>query len=243
MDNAGNLCGTTQGNPGAGDYGTVFALTPSGGGWTYTLLYRFTGGSDGANPYSTLVFDASGNLYGTTKAGGANGYVVVLELTLGPMVTLNPPSLNFGSVPIYGKKLKSTTLTNSGNATLHITDITITGDTRDFSQTNNCPDPGSLGAEDYCTITVTFLPESYGNHSADVSITDDAPGSPQQVPLSGYAFNPCRGVCGRCTYGCICDPLSGGCVPQLGDEASKSQQCGSEPAFPLGEQNLEWTRK
>ena len=45
MDNAGNLYGTTQGNPGAGDYGTVFELTPSAaGGWTYTPLYGFTRG-------------------------------------------------------------------------------------------------------------------------------------------------------------------------------------------------------
>jgi hypothetical protein len=45
-------------------------LTHSGGQWTYTSLHDFTGGSDGGFPISNLVFDASGNLYGTASAGG-----------------------------------------------------------------------------------------------------------------------------------------------------------------------------
>ncbi len=69
MDAAGNLYGTTTAD-GAYGYGNVFKLTHSNGSWTYTSLHDFTGGSDGANPYSTLVFDAQGNLYGTTDLGG-----------------------------------------------------------------------------------------------------------------------------------------------------------------------------
>jgi uncharacterized repeat protein (TIGR03803 family) len=86
MDQAGSLYGTTF-SDGAHGLGSVFKLTPSGGGtWTYTSLYDFTGGSDGANPYSNLVFDASGNLYGTTSAGGtglacSGGCGVVFEIT------------------------------------------------------------------------------------------------------------------------------------------------------------------
>ncbi len=53
------------------------------GAWaqTGTILYSFTGGKDGANPKSRLVLDKSGNLYGTTTAGGANGQGEVFELT------------------------------------------------------------------------------------------------------------------------------------------------------------------
>ena len=62
--------------------GSVFKLTPMGGGaWTYTSLHDFTGGSDGSSPQSTLVFDSSGNLYGTTAYGGAHGNGVVFEIT------------------------------------------------------------------------------------------------------------------------------------------------------------------
>jgi uncharacterized repeat protein (TIGR03803 family) len=64
MDGAGNLYGTTNCD-GAYSYGNVFKLTPSGGGWTYTSLHDFTGGADGAYASGPIVFDASGNLYGT----------------------------------------------------------------------------------------------------------------------------------------------------------------------------------
>ena len=60
--------------------GNVFKLTPSGGGWTYSSLHDFTGGSDGAYPYSNVTFDAAGNLYGTASGGG-RGVGVVWEIT------------------------------------------------------------------------------------------------------------------------------------------------------------------
>ena len=84
MDSAGNLYGTTVCD-GANNMGSVFKLTPSSGTWTYTDLHDFNG-SDGSNPYSNLVFDSSGNLYGTASAGGtglacAGGCGVVFEIT------------------------------------------------------------------------------------------------------------------------------------------------------------------
>jgi uncharacterized repeat protein (TIGR03803 family) len=77
----GNLYGTT--NSGGLGYGTVFELSPNGsGGWNESVLYSFTGGTDGANPtYSYVTFDSAGNLYGTAYAGGAVGYGVVYELS------------------------------------------------------------------------------------------------------------------------------------------------------------------
>ena len=65
-DAAGNLYGTAH-SGGDGRYGTVFQLDPSG---TLTVLYSFTGGSDGQYPDSGLIADAAGNLYGTTREGG-----------------------------------------------------------------------------------------------------------------------------------------------------------------------------
>ena len=79
MDNAGNLYGTTLVD-GVNSFGAVFKLTPSNGSWTYTSLHDFTNGSDGSYPYSNLVLDAEGNLYGTASQGGANGLGVVFKI-------------------------------------------------------------------------------------------------------------------------------------------------------------------
>jgi uncharacterized repeat protein (TIGR03803 family) len=78
FDKAGNLYGTTQEGGSTGG-GTVFELTPSGSGWTETTLSTF--GSDGYHPQGGLIFDSSGNLYGTTVFGGPGGGGVVYELT------------------------------------------------------------------------------------------------------------------------------------------------------------------
>lgn len=80
MDAAGNLYGTTLAG-GASQQGSVFKLTHTDGGWTYTSLHDFTGGSDGRSPYGHLVFDASGNLYGTAGWGGSTGNGLVWEIT------------------------------------------------------------------------------------------------------------------------------------------------------------------
>ncbi len=87
FDAAGDLYGTTvqggTGPTGGGGLGTVFELTPTTTGqttWTETVLHRFTN-SDGAYPLAGLVFDAAGNLYGTTSTGGTEGHGTVFELT------------------------------------------------------------------------------------------------------------------------------------------------------------------
>lgn len=77
LDSQGNLYGTadlggiTCGPLGSAGCGLVFRLSPgSNGSWTENVLYAFTGGSDGAGPLGGLIFDKSGNLYGTTSFGG-----------------------------------------------------------------------------------------------------------------------------------------------------------------------------
>jgi uncharacterized repeat protein (TIGR03803 family) len=82
IDHSGNLYGTTFYGGANGD-GAVFELTPqSGGGWVETVLFSFNDlGNDGFWPNSRLVFDASGNLYGTTFFGGTFGVGTVYELS------------------------------------------------------------------------------------------------------------------------------------------------------------------
>jgi len=87
FDQAGNLYGTTitggvgNCNSPSETCGVVYKLTPSNGGWTESVLYSFAGGSDGGNPYAGVIFDAAGNLYGTTALGGQYGNGTVYQLT------------------------------------------------------------------------------------------------------------------------------------------------------------------
>jgi hypothetical protein len=82
LDAAGNVYGVTTGR----GYGSVFKLTHSKSGWTYTSLHDFSNGSDGAQSYGEVILDAHGNIYGTTFLGGdmtscVNGCGVVWEIT------------------------------------------------------------------------------------------------------------------------------------------------------------------
>ena len=80
FDASGNLYGTTVYGGGSGN-GAIYKLTPSGSGWTETVIYSFTGGTDGANPYAGLIFDKPGNLYGATTTGGSNIGGTAFELS------------------------------------------------------------------------------------------------------------------------------------------------------------------
>jgi uncharacterized repeat protein (TIGR03803 family) len=101
-DNSGALYGTTQqggsGCPQDKGCGTVFKLTPSAKGqtaWTETVLYRFTGGSDGASPRAGLFADKQGVLYGTTNVGGGQSgcpQFTALFVGCGTVFKLTPPA-------------------------------------------------------------------------------------------------------------------------------------------------------
>jgi uncharacterized repeat protein (TIGR03803 family) len=79
FDGRGNLYGgTSLGGP--NNQGCIFELSPSQGGWQLTILHSFSG-PDGAGPGGALIFDKSGNLYGTTVTGGAYEAGTVFELS------------------------------------------------------------------------------------------------------------------------------------------------------------------
>lgn len=86
FDQQGNIYGTTPygGSPGSNCYqtcGVVYELTPSNGGWSESVLYRFQGENDGATPYAGLILDSAGDLYGTAVNGGADYDGVVYKLS------------------------------------------------------------------------------------------------------------------------------------------------------------------
>ena len=99
FDPTGNIYGTTENGGDVGcdgmGCGTVFELSPSGGGWIEKVLYSFMGQSgDGANPFAGVILDSTGNLYGTTKFGG--------PLSEGTVFKLSPAGSSWTESVIYG---------------------------------------------------------------------------------------------------------------------------------------------
>ena len=136
----------------------------------------------------SAVFDSNNDLY-IADLDRARVLVYRQPLPpLGPEVTFSPTSLDFGVQGVHRmNQPQIVTLTNSGAVPLSITSIAITGQNGgDFAQTNTCPmSPNTLAPGDHCNITVVFSPTETGTLSADVTIADNAPDSPQIVPLTG----------------------------------------------------------
>jgi len=143
---------------------------------------------------STLTLTASGTATkGTstvtiTGTSGSLTNTTTIQLTItaasGPAVTLTPASLKFAKRLVgTTSAVKNVTLKNSGNATLNISGIGISGDFALATSTKPCGATLAVGKS--CKIAVTFTPTQKGTRTGDVTITDNAPGSPQQVPLTG----------------------------------------------------------
>ncbi len=99
----------------------------------------------------------------------------------GPAVTVSAANLTFSSQATGSTSAaQSVTVTNSGSAALSINVIAASGD---FAQTNTCGTSVAAGAS--CTISVTFTPTAPGTRSGNLTITDNAPASPQSIALSG----------------------------------------------------------
>jgi hypothetical protein len=149
------------------------------------------GASLAAGAKCTFSITFTPSVIGTRSASlsvtdSAAGSPQLIPLTgVGTTAKLAPASLNFGSVAVgTTSAAKIITLTNIGTTALTITGIAITGAAAgDFSQTHTCG--ASLGVGASCTINVQFKPTVTGNRSAAVRVTDNAAGSPQQVPVSG----------------------------------------------------------
>lgn len=105
-----------------------------------------------------------------------------------PIAAIAPAALSFGDEAVGGKSAAQTvTLANSGESLLQISAISATGD---FTQTNNCPASLANLGNPTCTITVVFTPVAAGNRSGRLTITDNAPFSPQTITLSGIGTDP-----------------------------------------------------
>lgn len=103
-----------------------------------------------------------------------------------PNAVLTPSSLTFGRQTAYTQSPPQyVTLENTGDGTLTISSITVSGD---FLETHSCGT--ALAPGDSCTIAVYFYPTQSGTRTGTLTVTSDAPGSPQTVALTGAGVAP-----------------------------------------------------
>ncbi|HKW61802.1 MAG TPA: immunoglobulin domain-containing protein [Candidatus Acidoferrum sp.] len=112
----------------------------------------------------------------------SNAATLTVNPAPAPAIGVNPTSISFGNVVVGSNLSQSLIISNTGNATLTITQINVTGAT--FNATGYTL-PLSVNAGQQTTITVAFLPTAVGAVSGSVSLVSNAPTSPTSVALSG----------------------------------------------------------
>ncbi len=125
----------------------------------------------------TAALKITGNAAGSPPSVPLSG----IGVESGPNATLSPARLTFATQLVgTSSPAQSVMLSNYGTTALSITGIVASGD---FSESNACGSSVAAGAS--CTISVTFKPTQSGSRTGTLSITDNAPGSPQTVSLTG----------------------------------------------------------
>ena len=153
--------------------GVTAAFNPNPATSTSTVTFT-AGATTPVGTYTVNVNGVSGTVHDTTS--------LQITVTAAPAVTLLPGSPTWGNDIVGGTSAaKSITLTNTGAATLIINNIVASGDFA-ISQTT-CG--STLAVWKNCAIKVTFTPTQVGVRTGRLTITDNAPNSPQSAPLTG----------------------------------------------------------
>lgn len=175
-----NISGITIGGTNPSDFSdttTCGATLAANTSCTITVAFKPASATT-FNATVSVADDATGSPQTATLSGTGTAAAA-------PTATLTPSTLSFGSETVNGTATApSLTLSNTGNAILNISGITIGGaNPSDFAQTSTCG--ATLAASTSCSITVTFTPLSSTTFNATVSVADNASGSPQTTTLSG----------------------------------------------------------
>jgi hypothetical protein len=141
--------------------------------------------SVGFDPAAGRTFNAS--LVFNDDAVGSPQVVPLSGLGLAPAASLSPQQLDFGSVQVgQQSQPQSVTLTNSGNFQLNVVSVATTAGAPFTVGADTCTG-AAIAPGGSCSVAVTFAPSARGAFTLPLTFTDDAPGSPQQVTLTGQA--------------------------------------------------------
>jgi hypothetical protein len=161
---------------------TCHAPTALQPGKSCSVLISFAPSAVGSRSATVTITD---NASPSTESVPFSG----IGLAPAPAVTIVPGTLDFGTMTQGTSTPSNIVLTNAGTATLHISGVTLGGaNANDFAfAAPSCSNAIPVNAT--CTMTVTFTPLAAGLRSATLTLTDDAPSSPQLVDVKGNA-NP-----------------------------------------------------
>ena len=191
-------------------------LNPTGTALDYSTYLGGSGGDeanglaldDSGNAYITGAtystnFPVTAGAYQTTNlaaaSGGSNVFVTKISTAItGPFASLSSLNLTFGSQNLGATSAPQTeTVTNAGTTDLDISTVTIGGaNANDFAKSSDTCTGATVTPNGTCTINVTFTPTTTVAESGSITITDNAPNSPQAVSLTGTgtAATPVAGV-------------------------------------------------
>jgi 6-phosphogluconolactonase (cycloisomerase 2 family) len=126
----------------------------------------------------------------------AQGTMVItgapVQAVSGPVAALFPASIAFGSITVgQSSGSKIATLTNTGDQALSVNAISIGGaNASDFVATTNCSVPTVLSPNATCSVSIVFSPSAAGTRQANLTVRDNAAGSPQSILVSGNGASP-----------------------------------------------------
>jgi hypothetical protein len=138
-----------------------------------------------------------GSPFGGTVAQGTIAITgAPVQAVSGPVAAFFPASQSFGSITVgQSSNSRLVTLTNTGDQALSVNAIGLAGtNPSDFLVTPSCSVPTILSLNATCTVSVVFSPTAAGTRQANLTATDNAPGSPQAMVLSGTGASPVAAV-------------------------------------------------
>jgi hypothetical protein len=183
--------------PATAAYKTSFTVVATGGASGNPVTFASSGACTNSGGTYTMTNSTGTCSVIANQAGSAN-YSAATQITktvnaTGPLVSISPSSIDFGTVYQGSITTKNITVTNIGTAPVTISQpflsIVQGGNSNEFVAVNLCPTPLNVGKS--CVITIAFVAGPYyTQQTATLQIMDNAPGSPQPVALKALVINP-----------------------------------------------------
>jgi hypothetical protein len=187
----------TTNPPATAAYKATFTVAATGGASGNAVTFTSSGSCSNSGATYTMT-NSTGTCSVIANQAGNTNYSAAPQVTktvtaTGPVLTVSPSNINFGTVYLGSVTTQNITVTNTGTgpATINqpVLSIVQGGNSNEFVAVNLCPTP--LAAGKSCTITIAFAAGPYYTaQTATLQIMDNAPGSPQPVTLSALVIDP-----------------------------------------------------